>query len=90
VMVFLLHVGRLPLAISRIVSRNRILCEAALSLGRNLKWNHLEKSIKLVLVRNYKVYTISRAQMNASNIVLGPCFTSRPNLIWIQSIKVKN
>ena len=28
-MVFLLHVGRLPLAISRIVSRNRILCEAA-------------------------------------------------------------
>ena len=29
VMVFLLHVGRLPLAISRIVSRNRILCEAA-------------------------------------------------------------
>jgi len=31
-MVFLLHVGRLPLAISRIVSRNRILCEAAFSL----------------------------------------------------------
>jgi len=31
VMVFLLHVGRLPLAISRIVSRNRILCEAAFS-----------------------------------------------------------
>jgi len=30
-MVFLLHVGRLPLAISRIVSRNRILCEAAFS-----------------------------------------------------------
>jgi len=29
-MVFLLYVGRLPLAISRIVSRNRILCEAAL------------------------------------------------------------
>ena len=28
-MVFLLHVGRLPLAISRIVSRNRILCETA-------------------------------------------------------------
>jgi len=27
---FLLHVGRLPLAISWIVSRNRILCEAAL------------------------------------------------------------
>jgi len=32
VMVFLLHVGRLPLAISRIVSRNRILCEAALTV----------------------------------------------------------
>jgi len=31
-MVFLLHVGRLPLAISRIVSRNRILCEAAFSV----------------------------------------------------------
>jgi len=30
--VFLLHVGRLPLAISRIVSRNRILCEAAFTL----------------------------------------------------------
>jgi len=28
-MVFLLHVGRLPLTIGRIVSRNRILCEAA-------------------------------------------------------------
>jgi len=28
-MVFLLHVGRLPLAISRILSRNRILYEAA-------------------------------------------------------------
>jgi len=27
-MVFLLHAGRLPLAISRIVSHNRILCEA--------------------------------------------------------------
>jgi len=33
-MVFLLHVGRLPLAISRFVSRNRILCEAAFSLLR--------------------------------------------------------
>jgi len=32
VMVFLLHVGRLPLAISRIVSRNRILCEATFGL----------------------------------------------------------
>ena len=30
-MVFLLHVGGLPLVISRIVSRNRILCEAAFS-----------------------------------------------------------
>jgi len=30
VMVFLLHVGRLTLAISRFASRNRILCEAAL------------------------------------------------------------
>jgi len=29
VMVFLLHVGRLPLPISRIVYRNRIMCEAA-------------------------------------------------------------
>ena len=30
-MVFLLHVGRLTLAISRFVRRNRILCEAAFS-----------------------------------------------------------
>jgi len=29
VMVFLLHVGRLSLTISLIVSRNRVLCEAA-------------------------------------------------------------
>jgi len=31
-MVFLLHVGRLTLAISRFASRNRILCEAALDV----------------------------------------------------------
>jgi len=30
--VFLLHVGRLTLAISRFASRNRILCEAALDV----------------------------------------------------------
>ena len=34
VMVFLLHVRRLTLAISRFVSRNRILCEAAFILQR--------------------------------------------------------
>jgi len=34
-MVFLLHVGRLTLALSRFVSRNRILCEAAFSLKRH-------------------------------------------------------
>jgi len=42
VMVFLLHVGRLPLAISRIVSRNRILCEATfttkLIVSSGKKW----------------------------------------------------
>jgi len=31
-MVFLLHVSRLPLVISRFVSRNRILCEATFRL----------------------------------------------------------
>jgi len=35
-MVFLLRVGRLPLATSRIISRNRILCEAAFTLRSNV------------------------------------------------------
>ena len=38
-MVFLLHVGRLPLAIGRIVSRNQILCEAALVSLRSKAYN---------------------------------------------------
>jgi len=32
-MVFVVHVGKLTLAISRIVSRNRILCETAFSVS---------------------------------------------------------
>jgi len=38
-----------------------------LSLGSNSKWNNSGKSIKLVLVVNYKVYTIDRTQINAGN-----------------------
>jgi len=49
-MVFLLHVGRLPLAISRIVSRNRILCEAALNLWVILVPDPREKKIHLILL----------------------------------------
>ena len=53
VMVFLLHVGRLPLTISRIVSRNRILCEAALSRRQNTGHIPGKKS-----AANKRVYTV--------------------------------
>jgi len=59
VMVFLvlLHVGRLPLAISRIVSRNRILCEAAYTFK---SWNVKETvvgQLALEYLNNQSLHT---------------------------------
>jgi len=51
-MVFLLHVGRLLLTICRIVSRNRVLCEAALRANK-LSLNYNKTNFMLLTSRKH-------------------------------------
>jgi len=67
-MVFSLHVGRLPLTISRIVSCNRILCEAAFSLlfcttlsyVRWAQYSYIHSTEKLELPEKYDKHVLPR------------------------------
>jgi len=53
-MVFLLHVWRLPLAISRFVSRNRILCEATFSVDIPRRNSLIEIGVDAILIIHFK------------------------------------
>ena len=58
-MVFLLHVGRLPLAISQIVSRNRILCEVAFKLTTVQCWRWTPTMVCAVTTPLHSLYQSS-------------------------------